>query len=168
MRVHSLSLVRVIMVLIVLINTVEASDSSDSCKMLVKLKRDICYGSCPIYSVTICKNGDVIYDGEDYVATKGIAKSHIEQDKVDDLVKTFKKANYQTLKANYLNATITDQPTYYLSIMIDNQRKDISHNVGDPTTPKVVSDLEDLIDSITDTNRWISKSKKDKYQWVVE
>jgi len=168
MRVYSLSFVRVIMALIVLTNIVEASDNSNSCKILIKLKRDICYGSCPIYSVTICKNADVIYDGEDYVATKGIVKSHIDQDKIDELVERFKRANYQTLKDDYLNATITDQPTYYLSIMIDDKEKNISHNVGDPTTPKVVSDLEDLVDNIADTNRWIFKSKKTKYQWVVK
>jgi hypothetical protein len=105
----------------------------------------------------------VIYDGEEYVATKGIAKSHIDQDRVDKLIRAFKKANYQTLKTDYLNVTITDQPTYYLSIMIDDKEKNIYHNVGDTTTPKVVSDLEDLVDLVADTNRWIYKSKKDRY-----
>lgn len=38
---------------------------------LVRLRRDGCYGACPVYSVSVCRDATVVYDGIVFVKTKG-------------------------------------------------------------------------------------------------
>lgn len=49
-----------------------------------------------------------------------------------------------------------DEPTYILSISIDGQVKKVTDYVGtDIGMPQVITDLQDAVDSIARTNRWV-------------
>lgn len=37
----------------------------------IKLRRTMCYGTCPVYSVVVDKEGDVNYNGEMFVYKNG-------------------------------------------------------------------------------------------------
>lgn len=37
----------------------------------IKMQRTMCYGNCPVYNVTVDKEGNVIYNGEMFVYKSG-------------------------------------------------------------------------------------------------
>ena len=60
--------------------SVNAQDSKSN--IAITLERTACFGTCPIYTITILENGDVLYDGKDFVAVKGGQKTEIDPETV--------------------------------------------------------------------------------------
>jgi len=48
----------------------------------ITLERTECYGFCPIYTLTIQGDGTVVYDGKDFVKTKGRVEITIPKEKI--------------------------------------------------------------------------------------
>jgi hypothetical protein len=66
---------------------------------LVTLARGACYGSCPVYSLTIAGDGSVTYNGEAFVRVMGPASGNVPVEGVQALVD-------QMLRANYFNLSV--------------------------------------------------------------
>ena len=58
-------------------------------ELSITLERSECFGTCPVYSVTIRGDGSVTYRGEKYVAVAGKEKSQVPRDKVIELLDEF-------------------------------------------------------------------------------
>ena len=69
--------------------------------MVITLERTPCHGFCPVYKLTIRGDGTVVYEGKDYVNTKGKEETTISQDKIDKLVQEFKRIDYFSLNDEY-------------------------------------------------------------------
>src|SRR5689334_7780175 len=68
---------------------------------VITLERTICFGSCPAYKVSIYGDGLVIYEGKDFVKTKGDADGRITKDELQQLVREFEKLDYMKLRDRY-------------------------------------------------------------------
>jgi hypothetical protein len=55
-----------------------AQTTSDS-EILITIKREGCFGSCPIYPAKIYNDGTVVYVGEEYVKVKGEQRHKISE-----------------------------------------------------------------------------------------
>ena len=134
-------------------NQSNASNNYDD--VVITLERTPCFGTCPVYSLTIHGDGTVVYEGKDFVEVKGTAETTMSQGKVDKLLSEFDKADYFSLKDGYTERTITDAPTVITSITIDGKSKTIEHYRGDLSAPDKLSELEDKIDTIVESQQWI-------------
>lgn len=123
--------------------------------VVITLERTACFGTCPVYSLTIQGDGTVVYEGKDFVEVKGTAEKTISQDQIDKLVTEFEKADYFSLKDSYTERTITDAPTVTTSISISGKTKTIEHYRGDENAPERLTQLEDKIDEIVNSDQWI-------------
>ena len=123
--------------------------------VVITLERTACYGFCPIYSLTIKGNGTVLYEGEDFVETVGKAETVISREKVEQLLSEFEKIDYDSLKDSYTERTITDAPSVITSITRNGKTKTIEHYHGDFNAPEKLTELEDKIDEIVDSEQWI-------------
>ena len=123
--------------------------------VIITLERTACYGFCPIYSLTIHGDGTVIYEGEDFVETVGKAETIISIEKVEQLISEFEKVNYDSLKDTYTEKTITDAPSVITSITRNEKTKTVEHYHGDFDAPEELTGLEDKIDEIVNSERWI-------------
>jgi ankyrin repeat protein len=75
---------------------------------------------------------------------------------VASLLQKFKSADFFSLKDEY-RAAVTDNPTYILSIDTGNGRKTVVDYVGkEAGMPAVVTTLQDDVDRVADTERWIN------------
>ena len=115
------------------------------------LERTACFGTCPVYKLTISGDGKIIYEGTRFVNVTGIQTSQISQDKIKDLVDEFYNINYFALNDKY-DALITDMPTTITSITIDGRTKKVINYYG---APKKLNELENKIDEITDSKKWV-------------
>jgi serpin B len=112
----------------------------------IKLERTPCFGFCPAYTVSIHGNGTVVYEGHNFVQTKGLKVYEIPADKIKELVTLVYDANYFSLSDLY-DAPVTDLPSAITTITIGDKTKSI-HNYGN-TGPQKLEDLEIQIDEIT-------------------
>src|SRR2546423_10273722 len=93
------------------------------------LKRSMCYGTCPAYSVEVHGNGEVDFNGESHVLITGRHRDWIPKQLVRDLVTYFEGADYFSLKDEYV-ATVTDNPSYVTWIEFDRHKKSVTDYVG--------------------------------------
>lgn len=133
----------------------------------ITLERTVCFGSCPAYELTISADGAVVFTGKEYVREKGTVHSNISKDQLKQLIAEFTLIQYFSLSDRYVSEEDgcpefwTDNPWVTTSIRINGQYKSIVHylgcqeNNGESVFPKELQDLEDKIDEIVGTRKWI-------------
>ena len=137
----------------------------------ITLERTGCFGSCPSYSVTIRPTG-ITFEGGGFVVAGGKHTAAVEASAVRSLAKTFLDADIYSMDSSYA-ASVTDCPTYMLSITIDGRSKSVQDYMGSWVgMPADIHDLEDQVDEFADTRRWIEGAdglvealQKEKYDF---
>ena len=138
-------------------NHVEAPVVEAHSVVTIALARSGCYGNCPSYTVTVSANG-IVFDGGYFVVARGKHTDSIDADDVRKLARSFVAADFYSLDASY-SAVVTDMPGRLLSITIDGQKKEVEDYVGSWVgMPSVVTELEDAVDKLARTERWVSGS----------
>ena len=138
-------------------NHVAAPAIRPNSKVTISLQRSGCLGSCPSYSVTVSTVG-ILFEGGGYVVASGKHTDRADPDAVRSLARRFVAADFYSMDSVYC-ASVTDNPTYVLSISIDGHSKEVEDYVGSwEGMPAVVTDLEDQVNSFARTRRWIDGS----------
>jgi ankyrin repeat protein len=119
------------------------------------LSRGGCLGDCPHYTVEIDGDGTVKFDGGGFVAIAGKHNAKISDQQVQKLYAAFQHADFFMLFDHY-QAPITDFPVYDVSIEFDGHKMAVEDYVGRAIgMPDVVSELEDLVDEVAGTEKWV-------------
>ncbi len=137
--------------------------------LLVTLERKGCYGTCPIYILTVKADGSVLFEGKGFTKIVGKAEAKISKDKIEELIKEFENADYFNLNGKYDSKNcyqVTDNPSAITSIQINGKQKSVDHyygcEQGSADFEKELSKLtklENKIDEIVETKRWIGVGK---------
>jgi hypothetical protein len=93
----------------------------------VTLERTACFGTCPIYKVTLRSDGTILYEGQRFVQMMGTYRGTAYG--FDRLAKFILKENYFDLKDDY-SANVTDMPSAITSVVRDGKRKMINDYGG--------------------------------------
>ena len=125
----------------------------------VTLRRTACYGTCPVYAVTIHGSGLVEYLGEIHVDIPGAQTGRIPPEKLIDLLRDFECIHFFDLQDKY-SESCTDQPTTIISILVDGKTKEVSNYFGGcegaKSGPQVhLAKLAEQIDKVAGTGRWV-------------
>jgi len=121
--------------------------------LLITLERTACFGTCPIYKLTISGDGTVIYEGQDFVQVKGEQTASLSPAQIQDLITAFEQAQFFTL-TDYINKDRTDSPSVITSMTLNGKTKTVNHYYGDDSAPQALFDLESKIDEITNSKQW--------------
>ena len=130
---------------------------------VITLQRTECFGTCPVYKLTIFADGTVLYEGSKYVKKKGKAKSRISRAKLEDLIEEFDNIYYFNLNDAYIPGSkgcpqsATDMPSAITSLMRRGRTKTVNHYHGcrGLDTLELLTQLEDKIDEAVNVVRWI-------------
>ena len=135
--------------------------------LMITLERLGCFGICPVYKLTIAADGAVVFEGRRYVkegaATK---KSAINQEQLKELmaeidrVKFFLDDDYSS-DSRACNEAMDDCQATITSIRSNGKSKTVSHFYGctGPKGPKDIAELENKIDEIVNTAKWLPDGK---------
>ena len=124
----------------------------------ITLERTSCFGTCPAYHVEISGDGSVAYQGRGYVVVTGEHHDHISKESIAQILDAFRKADYFSLRDKYI-CGVTDNPTTTTSISFDGQQKSVIDYVGEEIgMPHAVVEVEETIDRVAGTARWVSGS----------
>lgn len=112
--------------------------------LLIEMKRTPCYGSCPVYTLKIDKNGQGLFEGVENVEKIGRYSFSLRQEELQELEKAFLQINFYQLK-NIYEASVSDLPTTYISYHKDGRRKKIMDYYG---APEELRTLENNIETL--------------------
>jgi hypothetical protein len=137
------------------------------------------FGVAPAYKLSIYADGTVIYKARPHetapmynrkpnVNKRRTAKSKISQADIQQLISEFERIDYFSLKDDYgMSGGVgptrdcprlwTDQPSAYTSLIINGKSKRIAHYSGckGNDAAEKLTQLENRIDEIVNTNRWV-------------
>ena len=120
----------------------------------ITLHRSSGGGPGPAYYLIIDGKGQVQYQGESLVDTVGYRTAQIPVDSVRALIAEFCRVNYFALPGDR-GLTPLDLPTCETSIRIGSRYHEVLHGVVLSQTKDSVVHLEDRIDDIAQSVRWI-------------
>jgi hypothetical protein len=130
---------------------------------VITLERGACFGSCPVYKLTIYDDGTVEYEGKEFVRVRGKATGQITTEALQKLIGEFEKIDYLKLDDNYQPGNKncpeewTDHPNAITSLNWQGTQKTIGHYHGCKGSAVLdqLTALEDKIDEVVNTKRWI-------------
>lgn len=124
----------------------------------ISLTRTRCFGFCPDYTVTIASDGEVTYEGRGFVAVTGVQHAQIPREDVSRLLARFDAIGFTSLRDEY-SARATDLPTYTLSLTRNGRTKSVRDYGGAMAgMPEAVRALQDEVDRVADTARWVTRN----------
>jgi hypothetical protein len=140
-----------------------APDAGFGAPVLATIERGACFGTCPIYSVTVRSDGTVEYEGRGFVKLAGHATAKLSARELEALRAAFRQADYFTLDEKYDCYEITDAPTAVTSFHDAGLEHSVSHYYGCPRAPAKLSQLEARIDAIVHVEKWVgSRGERSK------
>jgi uncharacterized protein DUF6438 len=129
----------------------------------VSLERRPCFGTCPVYTVTLDGSGAVRFEGRKFVKDTGTSVGTVPPDRVDSLLAELEAAGYFSFADRYARGEPTcpryasDLPIIITEVRIGSRLKRIEHNRGCADAPERLSLLENRIDEVAGTERWVRK-----------
>jgi hypothetical protein len=130
------------------------SGAYDPQSVVIRLERGPCYGTCPVYGVTLYGDGTVRYDGKDHVRIRGSQTAVIAPDTVRSLVEEIERCGFFSLNDAYTQVSIADAPSAVVYVAADGKKKQVRHYLDDFKAPKSLETLENRIDEVSGTRRW--------------
>jgi len=128
--------------------------------VVIKLERTSCFGSCPVYTVTLDARGGVTWLGEKFVRVEGQRTDRVQPSRIAALLTTADRIGFFNLSDRYRTirnpdgseTMVTDLPTTFVTITRGGRTKRIEDYIG---APPGLKDLEQQIDETARTKRWI-------------
>lgn len=121
----------------------------------ITLTRTLCFGFCPDYTVTITGDGQVTYVGRHFVNVTGQQQATIPRADVERLLARFDAIGFERLRDEY-RAEVTDLPTYTVTLTRNGRTKRVADYMGGAVgMPESVRDLQEEIDRVAGTARWV-------------
>jgi len=128
----------------------------------ISLQKTACFGTCPVYKVTIHADGAVIFHGERFVASIGEFESSVNAGQFEILVDAIKQINFWDLDEAYRfklgpdnsRTTVSDLPSRIITVDRESMTKSVLNYFGGPDELEA---LESLIDEIAAVSHWIEE-----------
>ena len=130
---------------------------------VVTLERGPCFGTCPVYRVSLEGNGKVDFTGTRFVTRVGTDTTRVTPEEVGRLVDSLDAVGYFALADEYLlnspacGRYATDAPTATISVRSGGRSKTVRHDHGCAGAPEALGGMERLIDSVAGTARWTGR-----------
>jgi hypothetical protein len=140
------------------------SQTSGARVSTVRLERQACFGTCPVYVLDVDSTGHVRFEGLAHVRVLGPASAVIGREAFTDLAERIMASGFPSFQAAYVAGTsecgvyATDLPVVVLSAVLDGAPKQVVHDYGCSGAPRVLRRLHQLIDSVANTSRWLLES----------
>ena len=126
----------------------------------VALERGACFGTCPVYKLTLLADGTVAFEGIMFVDVEGNQTAKLTSEDVRGLVNAVVDADFFRLADRY-EVQATDLPSITLTVTMNGRTKSVYHyGLGCGTdfdkAPSSLCGLEAQIEGIPVANGWVS------------
>ncbi len=91
-------------------NDVKREETED----YIKIKRTGCFGTCPIYEMTIFADGSALYTGKRFVEVTGKQSHEFDRTRIEAILERAERIDFRSLQATYDNPSISDMESVYI------------------------------------------------------
>lgn len=123
---------------------------------VISMQKTECYGTCPVYSITIKGSGQATLEAQKHLDKTGTYQMQLSREETDALFKSFVKADLWSFENEY-TADISDLPTTYLTFTNKGKVKKIKDYSG---APQQLIDLENQLAGLITSSRWSREGGK--------
>lgn len=127
---------------------------------VISIERSMCFGRCPDYTLRLHGSGRVEYVGRHFVCDFGERGSAADALEVRRLVEAMLTAGFIGL-AWGPGALMTDHETVVTTLQHDGRAFRVSHYHGDQGAPRWLSFMEEEIDRVAGSARWLPITGED-------
>lgn len=130
----------------------------------VSLERGACFGTCPMYTVTVGTDGAVRFKGTRFVSDTTEQKTKVAPESVAGLRRQIDGAGFSALP-NYVNGEQacgrwhTDAPRVTMTVTDGDKTHTVIHDYGCSDVPPILKTLEQAVDSVAQTAQWMPPGK---------
>ena len=141
---------------------VSVMETSSTDSLLVKIKREACFGRCPQYYATVYKSGFAEYYGEMNVKKVGPWYARLSSEQLAFLIDAIRQNKIEAMDTSYSNPYLADFPAYSLWVADKKPRKKILLNHESPPVP--ITEFTQVFEELLDQLRWEHhpKARKDE------
>ncbi len=111
---------------------------------LFTLRKTGCFGDCPIYSARVDKEGNVTFNGKEYVSVKGLKEFKLTDKELKTFTEKLNKKDFTSYKDIYDNPKIMDLPTTYIL----HKGKQVKIRLWNDDVPEELMDLHEYFEGI--------------------
>lgn len=80
----------------------------------IKIKRTGCFGTCPIYEMTVYADGTANYTGKRFVEVTGKKTHEFNPERIKKLLRHAERIDFKSLQAVYDNPSISDMESIFI------------------------------------------------------
>jgi len=113
----------------------------------IKMKKDPCFGFCPVYIFTIDGTGSATFNGERNVDKEGNWTRTLSPEETSALFQAFGNAKFWDFEEEYTDS-MTDLPTTWITFSHQGQTKTIKDYYG---APEALKNLEKMVEDIAES-----------------
>lgn len=118
--------------------------------VLLSLQRTACYGACPIYVVEVLGDGLLRFKGERHVKVTEPVELKLEPAALEQLTARVEQTGFAGWN-DFTTNDMSDAPTVVLTF----KGHTVRHYRGDTRAPAELTALEDELDALLGTDRWV-------------
>jgi hypothetical protein len=125
----------------------------------IVLERTACFGTCPVYTLTIHSSGVVEFAGTNHCKASGPQTGKMSPSSFAKLVKKIAEIEFFALRDRYdgknpdgTGSTVTDLPTRKTTVTRGDETKTVVNYFRGPPG---LTELELLIDELANSGKWI-------------
>ena len=122
----------------------------------IELKKDPCFGACPVYSFKLDGKGNASFAGTRNVPKQGNWTRKLPPEATNSLFKSFEQSNFAQFQDEY-TAQVTDLPTTWVTFNNGVINKTVKDYYGSPEALKA---LEKLVETIAEEDTgWVQTNE---------
>ena len=121
----------------------------------IELKKDPCFGVCPVYSFKVDGKGKATFSGTRNVTKQGEWTRQLGPGATNALFTAFEQSNFAQFQDEY-TAQVTDLPTTWVTFSNGTLSKTIKDYYG---SPEALKNLEKMVEPIAEEDTdWLNSS----------
>jgi hypothetical protein len=120
----------------------------------VSIEREDCFGTCPVYRLTLYGSGRIEFVGSRFVCIKGPVTAYVERELVQRLIHGMQENGFFPAR-NYTSYDVTDNAYVTTTLTNGTRKHTVRHYLGDLSAPRMLRWMEDRVDEVAASHRWI-------------
>lgn len=123
---------------------------------VIRMSKGPCFGSCPVYDITIDGSGNATFEGKRFVDKMGSFGKTFSREETSVLFKHFEEAGFWDFKDLYTDE-ITDLPTTFITFEHQGRSKKIQayYNI-----PEKLQELIAEVHALAESEGWTALTEK--------
>lgn len=115
------------------------------------IKRTPCYGTCPVYEITVYESGYAVYHAERFLDSLGKFEGWLTRQQIDSIKAYAKQVEYFSLDDVYDDMYVTDVPSTRTRMRFDGKDKSIRNRYK---SPRKLASFEKFLDDKLAAVKW--------------